>query len=193
MPEPTAKTQADPLAASDSPDAWIPRVYEELRRMARQQMRQEAHATLQTTVLVHEVYLRLFAGRELVWENRAHFFGAAARAMRQILIDHARARRAIRRGRGARHEPIHEIDIAAPTTDPDRVLGLHEALEKLERRDPRKAQIVMLRYFAGLTILQSADVLELSPTTVKAEWQFARAWLFHEMSSGGDDARPTLE
>jgi RNA polymerase sigma factor (TIGR02999 family) len=179
MPEPHA---AEPATAA--PDDWIPRVYAELRRLARQQMRHEARGMLQTTVLVHEVYLRLFAGREVAWENRAHFFGAAARAMRQILIDHARARRAVRRGRGVRHEPLDGVDPPAPTTDPDRLLSLHEALDALEQRDPRKAQIVMLRYFAGLTIAQTADVLDLSPTTVKDEWHFARAWLFSEMTRG---------
>jgi RNA polymerase sigma factor (TIGR02999 family) len=156
-------------------------VYQELRLLARQQMRGEARVTLQTTVLVHEVYLRLFGGREFAWENRAHFFGAAARAMRQILIDHARARRALRRGGGLRREPVIDVQAGTTDTDPETMLLLHEKLDRLEARDPRKAQIIMLRFFAGLSIKQTAEVLDLSPSTVKAEWQFARAWLFSEM------------
>jgi RNA polymerase sigma factor (TIGR02999 family) len=144
-------------------------------------MRGEARVTLQTTVLVHEVYLRLFGGREFAWENRAHFFGAAARAMRQILIDHARARRALRRGGGLRREPVIDVQAGTTDTDPETMLLLHEKLDRLEARDPRKAQIIMLRFFAGLSIKQTAEVLDLSPSTVKAEWQFARAWLFSEM------------
>lgn len=172
-------------ARSASPEAWIPRAYEELRRLARRQLRGEPRGTLQTTVLVHEVYLRLFAGRAREWENRAHFFGAAARAMRQILTDHARARRALRRGRGVASQPLDGIDPPAPANDPERILALHEALNALECIDPRKAEIVHLRYFAGLTIAQTAEVLDLSPTTVKDEWQFARAWLFKEIAHGG--------
>lgn len=193
-----AETRPDNSTATDtppvpeqSPDDWIPRVYQELRRMARQEMRHEIRGTLQTTVLVHEVYLRLFAGREMAWENRAHFFGAAARAMRQILIDHARARRAVKRGGGERPHSLEGRDVPAPITDPERLLDLHEAIDRLERVDGRKAQIVMLRYFAGLSIAQTAQVLDLSVTTVKNEWNFARAWLFREMSSEpGDSDEP---
>ncbi|MFG0258834.1 MAG: sigma-70 family RNA polymerase sigma factor [Phycisphaerales bacterium JB041] len=179
-----------PPLHEQSPDDWIPRVYQELRRMARQEMRHEVRGTLQTTVLVHEVYLRLFAGREMAWENRAHFFGAAARAMRQILIDHARARRAVKRGGGARPRSLEGRDVPAPVADPERLLDLHEAIDRLERVDGRKAQIVMLRFFAGLSIAQTARVLDLSVTTVKNEWNFARAWLFREMSAASPDVEP---
>lgn len=186
-PDNPTVTDVNPVR-EQSPDDWIPRVYQELRRMARQEMRHEVRGTLQTTVLVHEVYLRLFAGRELAWENRAHFFGAAARAMRQILIDHARARRAVKRGGGVRPRSLEGRDVPAPIADPERLLDLHEAIDKLEQVDWRKAQIVMLRYFAGLSIAQTAQVLDLSVTTVKNEWNFARAWLFREMSAELDDA-----
>lgn len=186
-PDNPTVTDVNPVR-EQSPDDWIPRVYQELRRMARQEMRHEVRGTLQTTVLVHEVYLRLFAGRELAWENRAHFFGAAARAMRQILIDHARARRAVKRGGGVRPRSLEGRDVPAPIADPERLLDLHEAIDKLEQVDGRKAQIVMLRYFAGLSIAQTAQVLDLSVTTVKNEWNFARAWLFREMSAELDDA-----
>jgi len=186
-PDDPTVTDATP-EREQSPDDWIPRVYQELRRMARQEMRHEVRGTLQTTVLVHEVYLRLFAGREMAWENRAHFFGAAARAMRQILIDHARARRAVKRGGGVRPRSLEGRDVPAPIADPERLLDLHGAIDKLERVDGRKAQIVMLRYFAGLSIAQTAQVLDLSVTTVKNEWNFARAWLFREMSAEPDDA-----
>lgn len=182
-------TDVDAHRVVTAPDDWIPRVYQELRQLARQEMRGEARGTLQTTVLVHEVYLRLFAGRELAWENRAHFFGAAARAMRQILIDHARARRAVKRGGGVTHHSLTDRDVPAPVADPDRLLCLHDALDRLERVDQRKAQIVMLRYFAGLSIAQTATVLDLSLTTVKNEWHFARAWLFREMAP--DQTDPT--
>lgn len=175
-------------ASAPAPDDWIPRVYQELRLLARQQMRHEARVTLQTTVLVHEVYLRLFGGREFVWENRAHFFGAAARAMRQILIDHARARRALRRGGGAQPVPLTDIHAGSTDADPETMLLLHKKLDTLEARDPRKAQIIMLRFFAGLSIRQTADVLDLSVSTVKAEWQFARAWLYNEMHREDADA-----
>jgi len=189
VPQPRPDTTANGLPAKGgSPDDWIPRVYQELRRIARHEMRHEAPSTLQTTVLVHEVYLRLFAGREMAWENRAHFFGAAARAMRQILIDHARARRAVKRGGGIHHYTLEERDVPAPVSDPDQLLSLHDAIDTLEQRDARKAQIVMLRYFAGLSIAQTAKVLDLSLTTVKNEWHFARAWLYREMTRGDSDA-----
>ncbi|MCC7389156.1 MAG: sigma-70 family RNA polymerase sigma factor [Phycisphaerales bacterium] len=187
---PSTSEHAPPARAASgpSPDDWIPRVYHELRLLARQQMRGEARVTLQTTVLVHEVYLRLFGGREFAWENRAHFFGAAARAMRQILIDHARARRALRRGGGLRRETVIDVQAGTTDTDPETMLLLHEKLDRLEARDPRKAQIIMLRFFAGLSIKQTAEVLDLSPSTVKVEWQFARAWLFSEMQREAGDA-----
>lgn len=177
-------THTDPDHSEDlaDPQRWAPLVYDELRAMARRQMRGEAGITLQTTVLVHEVYLRLFAGKVPEWDNRAHFFGSAARCMRQILIDHARARRALCRGEGRRGVALDGLDVAAPERDESRLLSLHHALERLEARDPRKAQIVLLRYFAGLTIEQTADVLDVSPTTVKDEWRFARAWLLHDMN-----------
>lgn len=108
--------------------------------------------------------------------------------MRQILIDHARARRALRRGGGAQPLPLIDIQADATTTDPDTLLSLHPALDTLEARDPRKAQVVMLRFFAGLNIRQAAEVLDLSVTTVKSEWQFTRAWLYNQMTREDGDA-----
>ncbi len=162
---------------------WAARVYQELRSLARRHMRDEGPCTIQTTALVHEAYVRLVADQDAAWENRAHFFGAAANAMRRILIDHARAKGALKRGGDRRRTPL--TDAPGVVVD-ERLLSLHESLERLEARDARKAQVVMLRFFAGLTIAQTAEVLDLSPTTVKDEWQFARAWLYREMTRDDD-------
>ncbi|MHC4108409.1 MAG: ECF-type sigma factor, partial [Planctomycetota bacterium] len=141
--------------------------------------------TLQATALVHEAYVRLVGEAALPWQNRAHFFGAAARAMRQILVDSARRRRAAKRGGDRGRVGLDQLEIAADQpvlADPDQLLALDEAVDRLSQRDARKAQIVMLRFFAGLTIEQTAHAMSLSPTTVKDEWQFARAWLFNELT-----------
>ncbi len=175
-------------AAGDSAAAeeLLPLVYDELRRLAHHRMAHEAPGhTLQATALVHEAYVRLVGEAALPWQNRAHFFGAAARAMRQILVDSARRRRAAKRGGDRRRVGLDQLEIIADQpvlADPDQLLALDEAVDRLSQRDARKAQIVMLRFFAGLTIEQTANVMSLSLTTVKDEWQFARAWLFNELT-----------
>ena len=173
----------DPRAAQD---LW-PLVYEELRRLAHQRMANEPPGqTIQATALVHEAYLRLVGEQEVKWENRAHFFAAAARAMRHILVDRARRRQAIKHGGGRARVNLDSLQIADDDRSLDHVLAMDEALDRLDGMDSRKGRIVMLRYFAGLTIQQTASALGLSSTTVKDEWRFARAWLYHEMTSGDE-------
>lgn len=165
-----------------SSDEWLPLVYDELRRLARREIRRELEPqTLQTTALVHEAYLKLVGVDAHSWRDRAHFFGAAARAMRQILVERARARSALKRGGDAERVPLEQLEFADLEDDPERFLALEEALTLLERVDERKSRVVMLRFFAGLSIAEAAEVLGLSPTTVKDEWSFARAWLFREI------------
>jgi len=168
----------------------LPVVYDELRRLARAKMAGEpgggAGQTLQPTALVHEAYMRLLGtgGKEVQWQGRAHFFGAAARAMRRILIERARSRRRLKRGGGAAKVSLDEAAIADDSRGED-LLALDEVLDKLERHDKRKSDVVMLRYFAGLSIEETAAALGVSPATVKNDWTFARAWLNHELSKGG--------
>jgi len=175
-----------------APETWdrgsseelLPLVYDELRRLARSYMaREPAGHTLQPTALVHEAYLRLVGEQHLEWQGRAHFFAAAARAMRRILVDRARRRKTSKHGGDRARIPVERIQIAEGEDPPELVLALNDALEKLERIDARKAQIVMLRYFVDMTIEETASLLNLSPTTVKNEWRFSKAWLWREMSS----------
>lgn len=162
-------------------------IYEELRAMARRQLAAEAGGTLQPTTLVHEAYLRLTADEDVRWENRRHFFAAAAQAMRRIRIDDARKRKRLKRGGGAKPGPLQE---APPVfdQDPTEVLAVDEALTRLEREAPRKAEVVMLRYFVGLTVDETAEALGLSPKTVDNDWRIARAWLHGELSKGDSAA-----
>ena len=162
-------------------DELLPLVYAELRQLARAKMaREQPGHTLQATALVHEAWLRL--GQQ-PFENRAHFFSAAAEAMRRILIDRARRKLAAKHGAGAEHVDVHDLEIAAPTAKDDELLAVHEALDALAAHDPRKAELVKLRYFAGLTIDEAADVLGISTPTAKRDWTYARAWLFREIGS----------
>lgn len=164
-------------------DELLPLVYEELHRQAKRYMRaQPAGHTLQTTALVNEAYLRLVGQTHVDWQCRAHFFGAAAKAMRSILVDHARARSAAKRGGSARAITLDDASgIAGPQASVD-VLALDEALGRLAELDSRKCQVVELRYFGGLGIDEAAAVLRISPATVKREWTTARAWLRRELS-----------
>ena len=166
-------------------DEMFPLVYAELRRIAAREMRREKPGrTLQTTALVHEAYLRLLKDASLSFENRAHFLGVAARAMREILIEHARARSARKRGGGAVRLTLD--DLVAPVSSPSiDVLALDEALQRLARLDERHARVVELRYFGGLSVEETAAALELSPATVKRDWTLARAWLFRELAGIG--------
>ena len=168
-------------------------IYEELRGMARREMAHEpAGRTLQPTALVHEAYFRLVAKNEMQWNDRRHFFGAAAKAMRHILVDDARKRKSLKRGGERRHPasafgansspPAHSL--AVFESDPSEVLAIHQGLDRMALHDPRKAEVVMLRYFAGLTVDETAEALGVSPRTVDSDWNFARAWLYRELGSG---------
>jgi RNA polymerase sigma factor (TIGR02999 family) len=162
----------------------LPLVYEELRRLATHKMANEAHGnTLQPTALVHEAWLRLVGSNEQTWQNRAHFFGAAAEAMRRILIESARRKRALRHGGGQQRLDIGEIEVGATTTG-EELLAVNEALERFAAFDEPKAELVKLRYFAGLTIEEAAQLLGISRATAKRWWTYARAWLYQETQGG---------
>jgi RNA polymerase sigma factor (TIGR02999 family) len=159
----------------------LPLVYQELRRLAAAKLAQEAPGhTLQPTALVHEAYIRL-VDADVRWDSRGHFFAAAARSMRQILINRAIRKQAKKHGGDLGRQEFDEA-MFATEPPPERMLALNEALERLEVIDERKGRIVMLRYFSGLSIEDTASALGLSPATVKREWQFARTWLHREMS-----------
>jgi RNA polymerase sigma factor (TIGR02999 family) len=164
-------------------DELLPLVYQELRQLAAQKMSQEAPGqTLQATALVHEAYIRLVGAEDPNWSGRGHFFSAAAEAMRRILIDIARRKKSLKYG-GDRHRV--DLDRAVLATDDncpaEDLIALDEALERLSKRDKVKADLVILRYFAGLTIEQSAEALGISVTTAKRYWAYARAWLVREV------------
>jgi RNA polymerase sigma-70 factor (ECF subfamily) len=167
----------DPRAAARLYDA----VYNELQALARSSMRRESSGhTLQPTALVNEAYLRLLPGEGSGWQNRGHFFGAAAQAMRRILVDHARRRNAVKRGDGAIRVTFSDLNVDSEEADVD-VEALDEALKQLRQEDERLEQVVTMRYFAGLSIEQTAAALGTSPATVKRDWNFARAWLFERL------------
>lgn len=162
----------------DASDQLLTLVYEELRKLAHKQLASEPSKSLQTTALVHETYLRLLGGpHEVKMENRRYFFGAAVQAMRRILVERARRRAGPRRGGGLRSIPL-ESWVAAVEPDPEDLLALDEALKELEAHEPRVSEIVLLRYFAGLSIDQTASALNISPRTVDREWAYGRAWLY---------------
>jgi RNA polymerase sigma factor (TIGR02999 family) len=163
----------------------IPLVYAELRRVAARYMRGEQPGhSLQATALVHEAYLRLAGQQDISWQNRAHFFGVAANIMRRILVDHARAKQARKRGGSIQKVSFDEAVLVQPEPSRD-FLALDEALERLARRDSRQSRIVELRFFGGLSEEEAAEVLGISVRTVKREWAVARAWLYKEISKGG--------
>jgi RNA polymerase sigma factor (TIGR02999 family) len=159
----------------------LPLVYQELRQLAASRMAQEAAGqTLQPTALVHEAWLRLFDGNARVWQNRAHFFGAATQAMRRILIDRARRKLSQKRGGGQEVVNIEDVDIAETATD-ERVLLIDEALERLQARDAELAQVVALKFFGGLTNAEVAEMLGVTERTVQNKWTFAKAWLLENI------------
>ena len=168
-----------------SPDAeaeLLPLVYEHLHRLAAHYMRQERpDHTLQATALMNEAYLRLISQEKTDWRDRAHFFGIAARLMRQILVDHARGRQAVKRGGLAEKLPIDKLRDFPPAKSCE-LVELDEALRSLEQLDPQQARIVELRFFGGLTVEETAEALGISPRTVKRDWSVARAWLHGELS-----------
>ena len=166
----------------DALDELLPLVYDELRRLASRYLQREPDGhTLQPTALVHEAYLRLIDQRRVKWKNRAHFYGVSAKVMRRILVDHARARRAGKRGVGWERVPLVEDAASTDHADVD-VLALDEALRRLSAFDPQQERIVELRYFGGLTIDETALVVGISPATVVREWTVAKAWLLNELS-----------
>lgn len=184
-----AVERGDRQAAGD----LLPLVYQELRELASAKLSKERAAqTLQATALVHEAYLRVVGKQsggqvEAKWDSRGHFFAAAALAMRRILVERARHRKRLKHG-GAGQRVDLDPDMVGERDDRVDLIALDEALDRLEKQDQRKAQIVMLRYFTGLSIEETASAMELSPATIKTEWAFARAWLHRELA--GRDAPP---
>ena len=172
--------KGDPVAA----DELLPLVYHELRKLAAHKMANESPGqTLQPTALVHEAYLRLVGNEDKKWAGRALFFGAAPEAMRRILIDRARRKRAMRHGGGQQRVNVEDAEIASATAD-DQLLTVNEALDKLAAQDKQKAELVKLRYFIGMTIEEAAQILGVSEPTAKRYWAYARAWLYHEIQKG---------
>jgi RNA polymerase sigma factor (TIGR02999 family) len=211
MPDHTPDSNSDPARSSPAPaptrsamtmllsragegdakatDELFPIVYEELRTIAAKFLHAEHRAqTMQATALVHEAYLRLIGDEQTPWDSRAHFFGAAARAIRRILIDHARHRTRIKRGGGMARAPLSEALSVCAEPEVD-MLGLDDALTRLAAVDPQKARVVELRFFAGLTADQTALTMGISPSTVARDWQFARVWLAREIERA--DAGPS--
>ena len=166
-------------------DALLPRIYTELRGLASNYLNREyrKNHTLQPTALVHEAYLRLAGGRESRWESRAHFFGAAANVMRQILVDHARRHTAEKRGGEFEKMQLEESIVIQSNEKSFELLALDEALEELAKFDPQKSKIVELRYFGGLSVAETAEVLGVSEITVKRHWRVAKAWLYDKLKT----------
>ncbi|MFL5492750.1 MAG: sigma-70 family RNA polymerase sigma factor [Gemmatimonadales bacterium] len=179
------------LGRGDKPglDQMLPVLYNELHRLAEAYLSHEdAGHTLQPTALVHEAYLRLIDQRRVDWRNRAQFLGLAAGVMRRILVDHARGRAALKRGSGA--QPVSLSLVEAPSGRPDvELIALEQALEQLAKLDPRKVQVVELKFFGGLTAREIAEVLQISDATVEREWTFARAWLYKAIEGAPEDSR----
>jgi RNA polymerase sigma factor (TIGR02999 family) len=174
----------------DAEQQLIPLIYQELHRLARHYMRGEREGhTLQTSALLNEAYMRLAGAHNVDWKNRAHFFGTAAHVMRRILVDHARTRDAQKRG-GAVERVALENAFVYTDAQSWQVVAVHEALSKLEKWDERQCRIVELRFFAGLNVEETAEALALSPTTVKREFQMAKAWLYGELSKDVGGTNP---
>lgn len=174
----TLLLQAASAGDEEAPSQLLELVYSQLRAIAQQRMAGERRShTLQATALVHEAYLRLLGKQDAEWTGRAHFFRAAAEAMRKILIDHARARNADKRGGGKAALTIINVADLAQEQDPSGILALDDAMVRLERVDRQAADVVRLRFYAGLSVEAAAETLEISPRTVRRDWAFARAWL----------------
>jgi RNA polymerase sigma factor (TIGR02999 family) len=165
-------------------DELIPVVYDELQALAKRYLARERPGhTLQSTALVHEAYMKLVDQKSVQWQNRAHFFGVAAQLMRRLLVDHARRRHRAKRGSGGTRITLVEGLATAEPVDID-AIALDDALASLERLDPRKGRMVELRFFGGLTLEETAEVMGTSVATVKREWQFAKVWLYRQMQGG---------
>lgn len=181
------------VGADERARQLLPLMYEQLRAEANRLMDGErTDHTLQPTALVHEAYLRIFGDRQVPWQNRAHFYGAATEAMRRILLDHAKARGRLRRGGGKRPVPLSLADVA-DSWDSEEIVSLDEAVRRLGERDPALADVVRVRFYAGLSIEEAAGALGVSPATVKRRWEYGRTWLFRELSRETDHEkeRPT--
>ena len=177
----------------DALDQLTPIVYDELRRLARRYMRRErAGHSLQTTALVHEAYTRLVDYKRMQWQNRAHFFAVSAQLMRRILVERAR-RHNVKRGGGLRHISLDETMIVAGQEDAPDLVALDDAMNALARIDPRKVQVVEMRFFGGLSVEETAEVLKISTVTVKRDWRAARTWLYRELTGATTDGPPALE
>jgi RNA polymerase sigma factor (TIGR02999 family) len=177
----TRVVQAAAAGDHDAAAALLPLVYDELRRLARMRLSKTPPGqTLQPTALVHEAYIRLLGDTDPGWEGRGHFFGAAARAMRDILVDQARRKGSVKRGGDRQRKDLEDVtpQVEPPSED---ILALEEALKRLEADDPRKGEIVNLRYFAGLTTEETAAALNLSVGTIKREWRFIKHWLYTQL------------
>lgn len=161
----------------------LPHIYDELRRLAGSYLRRErSDHTLQPTALVHEAYMKLIDQRQVRWQNRAHFFGIAAQVMRRILMDHARKHKAEKRGGEADKLPLEDEILIVATNRSDQLMALDEALNSLAEMDPQKAKIVELRYFGGLSIEETAEVMGVSVPTINRQWRTAKAWLYGQLS-----------
>ena len=171
----------------DALDKLMPMVYDELRQIAHRYIRRQAAGqTLQTTAVVHEAYMSLAGQDDVAWQNRAHFYGVCAQVMRGLLVDRVRARGAAKRGGGQFKVSVVD-DLASKSNSDIDIVALDEALERLAAIDPRKARIVELRYFGGLTVEETGSFLELSPITIKREWLKAKAWLYNELCQENRD------
>jgi RNA polymerase sigma factor (TIGR02999 family) len=181
MSEVTRILQSMESGDAQAADELLPLVYGELRKLAASKMANESpNQTLQPTALVHEAWLRLTGNENVKWNGRAHFFGAAAEAMRRILIDNARRKSAMRHGGGQQRLDADEIEIAAPAKD-DELLAINDALEEFTKIDKQKAELVKLRYFVGLKIEESAEVLGISVPTATRWWNYSRVWLYEKI------------
>lgn len=184
MSEVTRMLASFPASSPEAIERLLPQIYDELRALAAQKLAREAPGqTLQATALVHEAWLRLGGDQQPGWENRAHFFGAAAEAMRRILIDRARRRQAERHGGGWERVHLDDLDEPASAAEPT-LLGVHEALAALAADSPRAAELVKLRFFAGLGAEEAAVILGITDRTARRDWRFARAWLRHHLGGG---------
>jgi RNA polymerase sigma factor (TIGR02999 family) len=173
-------------------DGLTPIIYDELRRLAHRYMEGERSGhTLQTTALVHEAYMRLVGHNRMQWTDRGHFFAVSAQVMRRILVDHAR-RRNVKRGAGLQHVDLDEVAVVAGDQPAD-LVALDDAMNALARLDPRKVRIIERRFFGGLSVEETADVLEVSPATVRRDWRIAKLWLYRELRGDGDHELGAVE
>lgn len=179
----------DSLSADERAAKLLPLVYSQLRAIAQKQMATERKDhTLQATALVNEAFIKLIGNRQIPWQSRAHFCVAAAEAMRQILLDHARSKGRLKRGGGSRKLPLNLIELAMDD-DPDLIVGISEAMDRLERDNPEAAQIVQLRVFAGRSLTEISEMLDIPERTLDRRWKFARAWLRREIVGLDGDVR----